>query len=240
MNTYLENLNPIKNRKTAVIAVVGADGSGKSTIGTYLLHKMQAETPTRLCHLGKQTGNWGRFIAKIPFVGQKADKKILIKSSTARSEKGATAFTAIIIFVLSMRRVFRFLKMRFWHSRGYTILTDRYPQTSVPGPMDGPGLVCRSPSGNFVKYLTWLEQKIYERMTSFRPDIVIRLNVDLKTAAARKPDHRYESLSRKIADVPFLNFNGAPIIDLNSTDPLELIEENSWLIVQKILNLYEK
>lgn len=60
-------------------------------------------------------------------------------------------------------------------------------------------------------------------MTSYRPDLVIRLNVDLETAYARKPDHRYESLARKIAAVPQLSYRGAPIVDLDSREPLEQV-----------------
>lgn len=52
----IKKLRPISGRKTAVIAVVGADGSGKSTLGNYILEQMQRDRPTRFCHLGKQTG----------------------------------------------------------------------------------------------------------------------------------------------------------------------------------------
>lgn len=75
---------------------------------------------------------------------------------------------ALIIFALSMRRLFRFARMRRLHARGYVILTDRYPQAVVPGPMDGPGLVARQPGHGLVKQLTRLEQTIYDWMAGFR------------------------------------------------------------------------
>lgn len=236
----IKKLRPISGRKTAVIAVVGADGSGKSTLGNYILEQMQRDRPTRFCHLGKQTGNWGRFIARMPFVGRKVDRKILNKSAATRSDKGAGGVTAFVVFVLSMRRVMRFLKMRFFHKQGYTILTDRYPQAVIPGPMDGPSLVARNPDGKFVSILTRLEQKLYEWMATFKPDVVIRLNVDLQTAVARKPDHRYESLARKIKDVPLLTFNGAPIFDLDSSLPLSTVQQEAWLVVKHVLEMYPR
>jgi hypothetical protein len=58
-------------------------------------------------------------------------------------------------------------------------------------------------------------------MTSNLPDLVLRLNVDLETAYARKPDHSRESLARKVAATPLLKFNGAPIADLDATAPLD-------------------
>jgi len=53
--------------------------------------------------------------------------------------------------------------------------------------------------------------------------VVIRLNVDLETAYKRKPDHRYASLATKIALVPQLEYQGSPIIDLDSTQPLDTV-----------------
>ena len=71
-----------------LIAVVGTDGSGKSTVGSALLAWMSEQYPTRLCHLGKQTGNWGRWIARIPVLGKRVDQKIVRQSSSVRTAKG--------------------------------------------------------------------------------------------------------------------------------------------------------
>ncbi|MFT8736571.1 MAG: nucleoside triphosphate hydrolase [Zymomonas mobilis] len=192
-------------------------------MGQELLDWLQTMRPTAFCHLGKQTGNWGRAIARLPFVGKKLDKQVIARSSKARDEKGAGAAVSAIIFILSMRRVFRFMRMQRLHRKGFTILTDRYPQAVVPGPMDGPGLVARSPKGMIARFLTRQEQALYNWMASYPPDIVIRLNVDLGTALKRKPDHRPASLERKVRDVPRLTFNGAPILDLDSTEPLDQV-----------------
>lgn len=213
-----------RNKRSApLIALVGADGSGKTTVGQELLDWLQTMRPTAFCHLGKQTGNWGRAIARLPFFGKKLDKQVIARSSKARDEKGAGATVSIIIFALSMRRVCRFLRMRRLHRKGFMILTDRYPQAVVPGPMDGPGLVARNPKGRIARFLTEREQALYNWMASYKPDIVIRLNVDLETALKRKPDHRPTSLERKVRDVPRLSFNGAPILDLDSREPLDQV-----------------
>ena len=223
-----------------LIAIVGSDGSGKSTVGLALLAWMQTQRPTAFCHLGKQTGNIGRAIARLPFVGASADRKIVSRSSKARDEKGAGALVSLIIFVLSMRRVFRFLRMRRLHRKGIAILTDRYPQAGVPGPMDGPGLVARNPSGFIARFLTRREQGLYDWMSEYVPDLVIRLNIDLETALLRKPDHRYESLQRKISDVPRLTFNGAPVLELDSTEPLETVLEKARIAISDVLKQYHE
>ena len=85
--------------------------------------------------------------------------------------------------------------------------------------MDGLGLARARPG--LSRLLARRERAHYEWMERFRPDLVIRLTVDLTTALARKPDHRPSSLATKIADLPRLTFNGAPIVDLDATRPLD-------------------
>ena len=58
-------------------------------------------------------------------------------------------------------------------------------------------------------------------MASHVPDLVIKLNVDLDVACARKPDHRREALAKKIAITPQLTFGGAPLVDINANQPLD-------------------
>jgi thymidylate kinase len=105
--------------------------------------------------------------------------------------------------------------------------------------MDGPHLTNRFLSDSFAKGLMRLEFWLYKKMTSVRPDVVLRLNVDLETAFARKPDHRYEALAKKIAIVPTLSFNGAPIIDIDSTQPLEQVLEQAREAVAAVMECYQ-
>ncbi|MCH4091060.1 nucleoside triphosphate hydrolase [Acetobacter sp.] len=210
-----------------IIAVVGSDGSGKSTVGTELLAWMRETQPTALCHLGKQSGELGRAIARLPFVGRKADRRIVRVTSSARQNRRIGFVPAVVMFALSMRRVIRFRRMLRLHRQGVCILTDRYPQVAVPGPMDGPSLTFSARNSAVVQFLTMQERGLYDWMASIVPDLVIRLNVDIETAIARKPDHRQTSLERKIADVPRLSFNGAPILDLDATEPLAVVLEKA-------------
>ena len=202
-----------------IIAIVGSDGSGKSTVGEALLAWMRETRPTELHHLGKQTGNIGRAISRWPLVGGKLDRTIVRQAGGAKNPKGPDALTAAIIYAFSMRRVRRFRKMLAARAKGIAILADRFPQTAVPGPMDGLGLA-RATRG-LAGLLARRERAQYDWMERHRPDLILRLNVDLPTALARKPDHRPSSLATKIADVPRLTFNGARIVDLDATRPLD-------------------
>ena len=217
-----------------LIAIVGSDGSGKSTVGEALLAWMRETRPTELHHLGKQTGNIGRTIARWPLIGGRLDKTIVKQAGGAKNPRGPNAVTAAIIYAFSMRRVRRFKRMLADRRRGIAILADRFPQIAVPGPMDGLGLA--KAKGGVAGMLGQRERRHYEWMEQFKPDLVIRLNVDLATALARKPDHRPSSLETKIGDVPRLTFNGARIVDLDSTQPLELVIEQAKAAIREVLN----
>jgi len=64
---------------------------------------------------------------------------------------------------------------------------------------------------------------------------VIRLVVDFETALARKPDHRASSLKTKIADLALLRFGGAPIVDIDSTQPLERVLDQAKQAITDLL-----
>lgn len=223
-------------RGAPMIALVGSDGSGKSTVGAALLAWMQESRPTELCHLGKQTGNVGRAIARWPLIGGRFEKTIRTKADKAHAPKGPGSVTALIIYLFSMRRVRRFRRMLDVRRRGIAVLTDRFPQVEIPGPMDGLGLSKFNARSPLVRALARRERRHYDWMVRHRPDLVIRLNVDFATAIARKPDHRPSSLKTKIGDVGRLTFGGAPIVDIDSTQPLDQVLDQAKRAITEILH----
>ncbi len=208
-----------------LIAVIGCDGSGKSTVSERILDWIRRYGPAEAAHLGKQSGNIGRALTRLPIIGSMIGNLIRRKSDqvTHSHAKNKTPgiFPAIVIYVFTLRRLLRFRRMLALRRQGLIIVTDRYPQLEFPGAYDGPGLSV-SAEGNFiVRWLARREQAAFEWMTSYRPDIVIRLNVDLDTACLRKPDHRREALREKVAITPRLKFMGARIAEIDSSRPLD-------------------
>ena len=221
-----------------LIAIIGCDGSGKSTVSEEILNWVQGYGPAVAAHLGKQSGNIGRAIAQLPLIGSLLDKFIARKTDSTRAQrekKTPGLLVALIIYAFSIRRLFRFKRMMAQRYQGLIIVTDRYPQLEFPGAYDGTGLSVAAPGNWFVRWLARRERVLYEWMTSYRPDLVIRLNVDLDTACARKPDHRRELLRDKVAITPQLTFNGAPIVEIDSTQPLAQVLAEAKAAVAKTL-----
>ena len=207
-----------------LIAIIGCDGSGKSTVSREILAWLRSYGPVATAHLGKQSGNVGRAIVRWPLIGAWAGRVIVRKTDSARrqlnNKKNPGLFTALVITAFLLRRLRRFRRMLALRRSGLLVITDRYPQLDFPGTSDSTDLSVTAAGGVIVRWLARREQAAYEWMTSYRPDLVIRLNVDLETACARKPDHRRELLREKMAILPLLKFNGAEIVDVDATRPL--------------------
>ena len=93
-------------------------------------------------------------------------------------------------------------------------------------------------ASGLVGLLARAEHRRYAAMVAHRPDLVLRLNVSLDVAVARKPDHRLSSLARKIADVPRLTFEGAPIVEIDAEQPLEqVLAQARAAIAERLLAL---
>jgi thymidylate kinase len=204
-----------------LIAIIGSDGSGKSTVGDALLAWMQASRPTALCHLGKQSGNLGRAIGRLPVVGGGVGRSIDNRVRQAHEARSVSLMACLVIYAFALRRVARFRRMLALRRRGIAILADRFPQTAVPAALDGPGFARVRADHGIARRLASREAQQFASMIENRPDLVLRLNVDVATAIARKPDHDPRSLALKIADVHRLSFNGAPIVDLDANRPLD-------------------
>lgn len=218
-----------------IIALIGSDGSGKSTVGEALLDWLRERGPAELCHLGKQSGNLGRMIGRLPLVGRRVESGLQAKAKQANAPRGPGPVAALVVYAFTLRRVRRFRRMLRHRDRGMTILADRFPQTALPGAIDGPGFGRLLVDRGFARWLADRERRQFAWMTSHRPDLVLRLNVDLATAIARKPDHLPELLAPKIANVARLTFAGAPIVDIDATRPIEQVLAQAKAAITAVL-----
>ncbi|WP_208719064.1 hypothetical protein [Pantoea cypripedii] len=229
----LPNLNPVR-----VIAITGCDGSGKSTLAASLVEQLASQEPAELLYLGQSSGRIGEWISDLPIIGGPFGRYLLKKSDRVH-EKPSTPpgnATTLVIFLLSCWRVFKFKRMLKKSRQGQLLITDRYPQAEVAGfRFDGPQLAKTVGGNRWVRALRKQEEKLYQWMASYKPMLLIRLDIDEKTAYSRKPDHDINALREKIAVIPRLNFNGANILDLDGREPASKILDESIQAVQTLL-----
>lgn len=205
---------------TPIIAIIGSDGSGKSTVCEHLINCVQKYGPAVRVHLGKQAGNVERAVIKLPLMGNALNKTI--KHNKVKSAKKLPgSIPALVIMSFVIRRLLRFRHMLACHRRGLIVLADRYPQIQIPGAYDGTVFPANVTGSRFVLWLAGLERSSFHWMAGHKPDLVIKLNVDLEVACSRKPDHRREALAKKIAITPQLTFDGSQLVDIDANKPLD-------------------
>jgi thymidylate kinase len=211
-------LTSLKN----VIAVVGCDGSGKSTLTNDLIEELSTRRRVQWLYLGQSSGNIVNWIRSLPLIGPAFGRYLLRKAERAHNKESSQpdTLTAIVIFLLSLWRVHKFRRMLKLAHRGVLVITDRYPQAEVTGfYFDGTGLNDKNAQTWLARLLLKREKRLYTWMARHRPTLLIRLNIDAETAHARKPDHKLAMLREKVRVIPTLQFNGATILNLNGCDP---------------------
>jgi len=209
-------------RLAPLIAVVGSDGSGKSTLSADLLAHVQKTRAAESGYLGLGSGEQGRRIGRWPIVGPPLHRFLdgIADKLREPGEPIPGRLAARYALNKSKKRRAKFEQLLERRRAGVTIVTDRYPQIEVPGLHDGPILAGRA-TGTRLAAMQAEERALYADMAAYVPTLVIRLHVDVDTVMARKPDHDRALITRKVETVPLLAMGGAPIVDIDATIPYD-------------------
>lgn len=201
-----------------LIAVVGCDGSGKSTLSADLLAHVRQSRRAETGYLGLGSGEQGRRIGRWPLIGPALQAYFEGIATRLRDPTQPIPGTLAARYALrkSRKRRAKFDQLLAARRAGITVVTDRYPQVEVAGLHDGPILAGIATTLTLCR-LQAAEEALYREMAAYRPTLVIRLHIDTDTVMARKPDHDRTLIAAKVASVPRLTFNGAPMIDLDAT-----------------------
>lgn len=205
-----------------LIAVVGSDGSGKSTLSADLLAHIQKTRAAESGYLGLGSGEQGRRIGRWPIIGPPLHR-FLDGIADRLREPGEPIpgyLAARYALNKSKKRRAKFDALLDQRRAGKVIVTDRYPQLEVPGLHDGPILAGRATTPRLAT-MQAEERALYAEMAAYKPTLVVRLHVDVDTVMLRKPDHDRALITRKVETVPLLTFTGAPIVDIDATIPYD-------------------
>lgn len=202
-----------------LIAVVGSDGTGKSTLTNDIVKRLQQQQPTERRYLGLISGEDGDKIKKLPVIGVWLERRLAAKSDkTQRMSNGGPAlWAAVIMYGFSLWRASNLRKAVQLAQSGVLVISDRYPQAEISGfYYDGPGIGVERVTGRLKTRLAEKERQLYREMAKIRPELILRLDIDVDTALSRKPDHSYEELKDKISQMVRIEYNGANIAELDA------------------------
>jgi len=215
--------NPSRSRVIpGLIAVVGCDGTGKSTLTLDLVKMLNQYRVTERRYLGLVSGEDGDKIKRVPFIGIWLERYLATRSSKNQnmSTHSPALWVAFIMYLFSLRRRAKLRHVLHLSQRGVWVISDRYPQVEISGfHYDGPGIGVERVTGWFLTHLAKREKRLYQQMALYRPALVIRLGIDIDTAFSRKPDHDYDELRDKIAVMERIHYNDATIVELDARAP---------------------
>jgi thymidylate kinase len=183
-------MNP---RGGLLIALVGADGSGKSSLAKRVVTWLRWKLDARVIYFG--SGDGPSSFLRLPF-RQVLRLVIAARSDTRRPvaplrDRVPTPVRALWALVLALEKRRRLMQVWRARNRGLVVVCDRYPQNQIMGFADGPLLdrwqYARSP---WLRMLARWEATPYAWAQAHAPDLVLKLRVTPGVAVRRKPEMR--------------------------------------------------
>ena len=223
-------------RGGVVIAVIGADGSGKSTVTESIKNTFQEKLDIYKIYFGRGDGkvSMGR---KLLLSG-----KFLVRSKedyrAANSRKGSAIkkegfvwglYKCTEAFFVAREKRINMKLMQNAKEKGALVICDRYPQNQFMGYNDGPLLHDFLSSKNLLfRTVAKMESEIYAQAEIQAPDVLFKLVADAEVVERRKPGETSpERLKTKINGINQLKLNNkCRVITINATKPLnEVLNE---------------
>lgn len=187
-----------------VFALIGSDGSGKSTLSNDLIEWLSYKLDPHYMYMGKN-----------PYI-KSYNKKILhfsdpLFSNNKLSKKvkkllGETYYVALINKKIRLLGTAKKLR-----STGSVVLCDRFPQQQINRINDGPYL---QDAG-----FTWssrAEKKGFDQVRQLEADVVFKLMVTPEVAASRKPEHNPHIIKEKCAYINQAKFDHAAVVEVDA------------------------
>lgn len=230
------------------VAVLGADGSGKTTISTELSDWIGGKLAVSRYYMGSKEPSWwtssSYMIFRIFRRAHRDTARAWSDTSVARRAMAWMRDTMLAMHHLSVARdrLGRLRKIREDVADGRVVILDRYPLEVVGSTprlrlLDGPSI--ETTREGVVGRLADTERSLYRRFEL--PDAFLLLEVDPAVAIARKPDHDPGTVAAKTEGLTELKQLMASIdhgtsvtrIDANAPLPeaMEQAKEALWTAI---------
>ena len=226
-----------------IIAFVGVDGAGKSTVSNDICRWIGRKIECRRFYMGTGDGKTtilASFLKKLnlksePIKNGKKTSQVVPLSESAENDVLVfrkrpflylkKILKVFLILDVEKNNVRKIKKMQQYRLNGGISVLDRYPQIEISGQNDGPKISGYSKllGNRFVKKMENREEKCLSIVKCIKPDIVFRLNITAETGLRRKMEHNDLAFhQRKIKELKKLHYQGAHIIEVDAEQPYEM------------------
>lgn len=227
--TVLQRIRP---EGGLIVAIVGADGSGKSTVIGNLQATFRKKIDVYSVYMGRgKSGerSWQRRFLKglkTSYTHYQQPRNPKVKDDLPSEHKRSFKLNLFKCFealaVARERR--RNLKMiALAKARGMLVICDRFPQNQNMGYNDGPALSYLLESKNvWLRFMARQEEKTYRFAEENPPDLVFKLIANADVIATRKPSNAsLKMLELKIEGIKNLQYSGrCEVIAIDAHQPL--------------------
>lgn len=220
-----------------LIALIGADGAGKSTLARELEQWLSWKLDVVCMYGGSGVGSASmprRLLKRAAAIAKSARRRRshghhgeTPHAPTGPRERGWAERVAHLAWALSLARERRRRAdvARRARNAGVIVVFDRLPQRQFAGLNDGPRLEhwlhARHP---VPRAAARYERATFSTVGRCPPDLVIRLRLSLEEAHHRKPDTPIDRLRRKLDIVPRLQFSPpSRVVDIDASQPLSTV-----------------
>lgn len=209
-----------------VMAVLGVDGSGKTTVVAAARAWLSPEVDVMPLYFG--TGDGRPTLLLLPFKMMLPLITALFRTKPKGASHGAISnappgplYSFLMMNwagILSLEKRTKLVAARRGADRGLVVLADRYPQNEIPDYNDGPLLHRLNWAPQWLKDF---ENRSYALSRRLPPDLVIKLEVTPETAERREPKMNPVTIRERIKEARLLTFPGARVVRIDSTQPIE-------------------
>lgn len=184
------------------IAILGPDGSGKSTQLKRLKDWLSSNLSVSVFYLGSGDGKKGVFLSTLDSVNsalpkwKKSGTRSTYNQRTLSIYKLRDIFFMVRALLIAKHRLDKIIRSHMMKGRGHIVLFDRFPQLDTYGISDGPKI--NDSDNRAISKLHKIENSLYQKMMKFKPDKYILLAIDPNECLRRKPDHDLENIKAKM------------------------------------------
>ena len=212
-----------------ILAIVGGDGAGKTTVIRHLQDRYRKVTATRTMHLGKPKRSWmSRIVRHLDAIHSRWTRLVAPQTAGRNSARtGRVGLVRSLRYALKARdRYFAYARARRFATAGGIVICDRWP---VPGfqLMEAPQLFTATPSANGGKCHQALQRRESHYHQIFPdPDRLVVLRLDPEVAVARRPYENGALLRIRSQEVWDFNWDSLDAHVVDASRPLpEVVRE---------------
>jgi hypothetical protein len=232
------------NRRTPgggwLVAIVGVDGSGKSTSVATMRAWLGAKVDVMPLYFGTGDGRPSLFLWPLKLTMPLMTGALRTKPSCASHGKitgrppGLLYSLLLMVWAVAVAidKRTKLTAARRATSRGLVVITDRFPQDQILGFNDGPLLTRLT---TVPHWLRRFEGEAYALARRLPPDLVIKLVVTPETAARREPNMDPVVIRERIAALQRLDFPGARVVCVDAEQPLaeviRAVKHEIWRLI---------